>query len=758
MAWYSGSWTKRRQLTVDAGLSASTLTDFPLDVLFTALDKTGSARQDANDILFTDADEVTKLDHQLIRRKSIIDGAWTWFSDPRCHYDASSNKLYGGALQFVNHTGGTGNPNAFSVDLSTGQVERFELAGNFQQDDHDNPIPLPLSDGTVVYFYALHGDSTGLRMRRGTTANSVSAFAAAQTVPGTGGTETSYANPYRFGADIFVLYRGANYDWYYVHTTEANIASNVWDAPVKVFGVGGGPTPYQKTSLNRLNPNRIDFLQTDNHPVTAATSAYHMYAEFSAGTLAFKNSAGTAITLPATTSTMTLVHSSATSSCWIWGISSDATTGYPAILYTTFPTPSSDHRYWSRRWNGSSWSTEVQVTAAGGGPLYAAETYYTPGGCFDGRSIDILYLSVWVSGVPEVQKWETSDSGATWAKTTDITTGTASGQVNIRPYSPPGYSLNGPAVFWCSGTYASFVSFALQVHCWPALVTGAAVRLPTFAGSTSKTIYCYYGNSGAAAQENPSGVWDANFKRVFRAQEPAGTILQIADETGNAHATKRTAASPLLDTAAPGPAGRFVNSASDHWSLGASSVLNMAGWTGLTIEVFANFGGTSSTVSLFSNWDSSNACAWLRTNSGVLQGFVRKTSSVQVNANTVAISSGHRYCALAFDTTDLRVQVDATESSAAATGAPLSAANSGQNVYVGRDPITGVSWDGLIYEARISNVRRSADWRNATRRARMQQSTYVTWGSEESASTSAVGPLANRTRLLRSHLIGGITA
>jgi len=44
-------------------------------------------------------------------------------------------------------------------------------------------------------------------------------------------------------------------------------------------------------------------------------------------------------------------------------------------------------------------------------------------------------------------------------------------------------------------------------------------------------LYMYYGNSGASAQENPTGVWDSNYKCVYHFSEASGTTVQ--DSTAN---------------------------------------------------------------------------------------------------------------------------------------------------------------------------------------------------------------------------------
>ena len=54
----------------------------------------------------------------------------------------------------------------------------------------------------------------------------------------------------------------------------------------------------------------------------------------------------------------------------------------------------------------------------------------------------------------------------------------------------------------------------------------AWVRIPSLTSSADKQIYMYYGNSAAAAQENPTAVWDANYKSVYHMnQDPSSSAL-----------------------------------------------------------------------------------------------------------------------------------------------------------------------------------------------------------------------------------------
>jgi PKD repeat protein len=64
----------------------------------------------------------------------------------------------------------------------------------------------------------------------------------------------------------------------------------------------------------------------------------------------------------------------------------------------------------------------------------------------------------------------------------------------------------------------------------------AWVNVPSVTNSTNTTIYIYYGNLTVSGQQNPTGVWDANYTAVWHlAQNPAGTAPQELDSTSNAN-------------------------------------------------------------------------------------------------------------------------------------------------------------------------------------------------------------------------------
>ncbi len=58
----------------------------------------------------------------------------------------------------------------------------------------------------------------------------------------------------------------------------------------------------------------------------------------------------------------------------------------------------------------------------------------------------------------------------------------------------------------------------------------AWVKVPSVSSSSDTDIYMYYGNSTVSSQQNPTGVWDSNYKMVQHLSETSGTAY---DSTSN---------------------------------------------------------------------------------------------------------------------------------------------------------------------------------------------------------------------------------
>lgn len=117
----------------------------------------------------------------------------------------------------------------------------------------------------------------------------------------------------------------------------------------------------------------------------------------------------------------------------------------------------------------------------------------------------------------------------------------------------------------------------------------AWVEIPTLSASSNTTIFMYYGNSGASNQQNPTGVWDSDYKGVWHL--PNGSTLSALDSTGNNY--DGTITTPTATTGQVDGAATF-NGTSDRIAIGQTETVRtngtISGWVYITGTPDANFG------------------------------------------------------------------------------------------------------------------------------------------------------------------------
>jgi len=119
----------------------------------------------------------------------------------------------------------------------------------------------------------------------------------------------------------------------------------------------------------------------------------------------------------------------------------------------------------------------------------------------------------------------------------------------------------------------------------------AWVKVPSLSTSGDTVLYMYYGNSGAANQQDVTNVWDSNYVAVYHLNQATGGSNAIKDSTSNAnHMTDNNG--PTL-----GATGRIGNAISfdgvnDFLSESGDASLRITG--DLTVEFWANPEGSSS--------------------------------------------------------------------------------------------------------------------------------------------------------------------
>jgi hypothetical protein len=395
------------------------------------------------------------------------DAVHTWFTRPEA--------IRVGDFVYPGSVSSDGRCRAHQIDQIALTTKDFDLSGVLEIDDHNNSSVLPLPDGRIVFFFGSHNDAQ-FKYR---TYNGVGDFASSASWTsaeqrGTGNGPYSYPNPIQFTQDaprVWLFKRrwtdgggGTRRLAYRTATSLLTAPPHTWSAFVDVYGVAGR-IPYWRTATDRVN--RVHFAITSGHPVEGQTSLGHFYGELDvSNNMRWYRTDGTEITasLPFTYSDITQVYDGSSVRCWVSDCTIDSD-GRPRILWMRYPANNgSQIEYWHSRWTGSAWVNH-KVTDDGSG-LYAGEQYYHGGLCFDRMDASKIALSAPISGVRQVQEWSTSDSGATWSKLRDITTGGAAGSpLKFRPFGVENH--NGRIRFiHADGTYTTFTNYLTSQRAW----------------------------------------------------------------------------------------------------------------------------------------------------------------------------------------------------------------------------------------------------------------------------------------------------
>lgn len=378
-----------------------------------------------------------------------VDGAWCWFGDPRgVRFEGVHDRVYTGWVD------SEGSIVVSSLDLDTGDRVQHTVEPEFNRDDHANPSLMVLPDGTLVVFYTSHGAdvSDAMYYRVSQRPEDVAAWAAVREVGSNteGPRGHTYPNPVRLSEEagrIYLFWRGGNFKPSFSFTDDLL----TW-SPARTLIQSDEATavrPYMKIASN--GRDAIDFAFTDGHPRDEAQNSIY-YMRYRAGefTRADGSVVGSMVDLPLIHENTDLVYDGRSTGvrAWIWDVAADGE-GNPVIVYSRLP-EESDHRYHYARWNGAEW-LDHEITPAGGWfprtpmDVVEPEPHYSGGIVLDHDDPSVVYLSRPVSGAFEIERWWTTDGGATWDSRA-VTAGSAND--NVRPFVIRNHDGATPTVLW----------------------------------------------------------------------------------------------------------------------------------------------------------------------------------------------------------------------------------------------------------------------------------------------------------------------
>jgi hypothetical protein len=242
------------------------------------------------------------------------------------------------------------------------------------------------------------------------------------------------------------------------------------------------------------------------------------------------------------------------------------------------------------------------------------------------------------------------------------------------------------------------------------------VKVPAIPAGTTVRLFMYYGNPNAQDEQKATSVWSSGYLGVWH-------LADDHDSTG-AHASANAGAQ-----AADGFVGRGLsfNGVDQYFDTKASETL-----ADFTIEVMmraqtaANLSGPSGPMSHGLHYQ-------FQWNCGAAQ-FCQAAVCQPKGTATIAklgslVASRWYYLAATYDGTTLTSYVDGAEASAVVGGGGPSTAENGSTKLGARMTInTGEFFQGLVDEARISTVARSAHYVRA--QSRSLRDTFVSYGAE----------------------------
>jgi glucose/arabinose dehydrogenase len=268
---------------------------------------------------------------------------------------------------------------------------------------------------------------------------------------------------------------------------------------------------------------------------------------------------------------------------------------------------------------------------------------------------------------------------------------------------------------------------AYEIESWnPGGTSYVWVKVPQItAGSTSDSIWMYYGNpSAATSAENAPAVWSAGYAGVWHMGSSLADSTANGDDGVDSGSTATTG--PL------GPARSFDGVASSI-DVGTSPALEING--DLTVEAWVRAAdpsqpGAPRVVSKKNNWDDP-AGYNLEVHPG--EGNVTTVGSGNDYTRADGLSLGNTWHYVATVVTGAigRVYVDGLDRTTDSTVSPI--VSSAQHMTFGRRSGGGDFFDGDVDEVRVSNVARSADWIAAQDLS--MTDAFITYGPENLIGT-----------------------
>ncbi|MGH8736478.1 MAG: DUF2341 domain-containing protein [Burkholderiales bacterium] len=273
----------------------------------------------------------------------------------------------------------------------------------------------------------------------------------------------------------------------------------------------------------------------------------------------------------------------------------------------------------------------------------------------------------------------------------------------------------------------------------------AWVSVPSVSASTDTVIYMYYGNPSAGAQQNPSAVWDADFKGVWHLKETGSTAAGgYKDSTSNGNnATGGDGIASYVPAQAAGQIGYGQQFSGGQLIYGATSSMpavngnqTMSFWYKVTTNptTRANF-----LTLRIATGGMANQGVFVGPVSGSCGAYAASIGATQwggtctIDANAPAAGAWHYFVFTHSGTTNTLYMdgVQVATSTVALQGGTIGEFIWGSYTTTPAEPLTG-----LMDETRVSDLARSAAWILTAYNSQGSPSTFLSLGAQQTYTSS----------------------
>jgi len=295
---------------------------------------------------------------------------------------------------------------------------------------------------------------------------------------------------------------------------------------------------------------------------------------------------------------------------------------------------------------------------------------------------------------------------------------------------------NGNDILFTASDGVSKLNHELEAYTASTGTLVAWVQVPAVSPTSDTTIYIYYGNAGAANQQNPTGVWDTNYKGVWHFGGASG--LSASDSTADGY--NGTIGNAVAGAGGIGGAGSF-NGSNAAITINAPAATNTAS---ATISFWIKPTSVTASKAFYGTYSSDINNTGTRMFLDMGEPYCGGSANVRFILGGAActksniLSAGSwTYVTIAFDGTQAS---NTTKVKIYSNGAAQTVYDGGQTIRSSinlvdlHDLIGGFNnqyFSGLIDEWRLSNSIRSAGWIATEYNNQSSPSTFVTLGTQE---------------------------